>query len=325
MESTRVAFVHCIENKHQRMFERQGWLFLETLKHTNIDLYNCCNHYFIQPTELDVSEQTLAYFAVENINFVKEPQLSKKQLNPMYNYTNICLTVDYFSKCLSEEYLCWSDTDIMWLQPLTSELFKETTKPVITVTPMPVKAEHSYPLQEFDVFDTKYQMNEFYLSHIKDHLPEEFKVDNLTHYANTWFLYAPTKHRFWNDWKNLTFILLGILQSHHLTDMPYHIEGYCEELAASIMYSMNPSDFTKIDEFMDNIYVIDQDCDKFDDNTVIFHYSGLAPAPYEIIDDNLSAKQVVMNMLKLAGRENMYDFKNDMLVNLTKKYVNAAK
>jgi FlaA1/EpsC-like NDP-sugar epimerase len=86
MTQPTISFVHSIENKHNRMYERQAWLYTETFKSTNNELYNSCSHYFIQPTELDITQDSIEYLEKNNATFIKDPSLNKRQKNSTVNY-----------------------------------------------------------------------------------------------------------------------------------------------------------------------------------------------------------------------------------------------
>lgn len=326
----KLAFIHCIENKHQRMYERQSWLFTETFKQTNRDIYNNSNHYFLQPTAVDIAPQTINYFQQNDVNFNKVLDLEQKQVNSEINYTNMCIAAEYYSRTLDEEYMCWSDTDVLWLNKTDSgNFFKETTTPVINSFPLRSMPRKSYAMHEFGAFDIGCQLDQVYQNHLKEHLSDEFRVEELTHYVNTWFIYAPTKHKFWSEWKQLTFRLLDIVQAQSQVEIEYHIESFCEEIAASIMYCKAPEEFTLSEDFFGDIFVMrDTGNDKYDiftENKVLYHYTGLLNKPYEIIDDTANASTIVMKFLTEASKIGHFHYDSTMMMKLFKNYVGKSR
>ena len=329
MKHSTVAFVHCIENKHERMYERQAWLFTETFKHTNSELYNACRHYFLQPTEHDIDQKTIDYFDNQKINFIQNSQLNQKQLNATVNYTNICVTTAYFSEQLNEEYLCWSDTDVLWLGKTKGEFFGHTDKPVINIFPVTKSPTKNFSLQEYDAFDTRFQLDEIYQEHFKPYLDPVYQVDQLTHYANTWFIYCKTKHPFWKEWKELTFLLIDIIHKNQNKYINHHIECYCEEIAASILYSLNPDNFTLLEDFFGEVFVMAETgnpgFDNFSTQKVLYHYTGLFEKPYAAIDENKDPARIVTEFLMQVTTRDVFDFDIKSAGAMCSNYLNSNK
>lgn len=334
MTHPSVAFAHCVENKQNRMYERQAWLFMNTFKHTNPELYHACNHYFIQPTVHNVTQRTKDFLRLESATLIQEPYLSQKQINSgnLTNYTNICVSAEYLSKTLAEEYICWTDLDIIWLASLGNEesFFKHTDKVVVTVFPIIESAskQHSLQaLQENTVLDNKDQFNEVYQEYFKPYLPDGFKVDGVPKYVNTWFIYGKTGHSFWTEWRDLTFLLLDIVAEHHQALIQYDLEGYCEEMAASILYLLDPTRFELLEDFFGKIFVMTEsdhmDFDYFTTDKVLYHYSALCPKPYPIIDEDKNHSEIVIWFFMELQRKGYMDYK--LCMQMAKTYAAGNK
>jgi hypothetical protein len=238
----KINFIHCIENKENHNFESEAKLYLKTFFNLSPLLFKNVQINFLQPTANDIKKETIEFFSTLKINFIREPSLSSKQINQTTNYTNVCVTCDYFSKKLNCEYICWTDLDIVFTNEAGSDFFKSTKKIVLTI--------HKID----DVFSAINEVNKIdklYKIYFKKYIDKKFYVDKITNYTNTWFLYGPTKHPFWYNWKLLTYHLLDIIHIHHQKEISSDLESCCEEIASSLLYTKYSEWFTDIQSFFD--------------------------------------------------------------------------
>jgi hypothetical protein len=269
-----VTFIHCIENKKNHTFETDAKFYLNSFKHTNLDLFNSVDIQFLQPTPNDITQETINYFANNNITFTCVPTLSTKQINKAVNYTNVCVTCDYFSNTLTSDYMCWIDLDVVFLQKVNEEFFKPTDKIIITIYPI---------VNAFSKEDNKFRIDWKYQDFFKPYLPKKYQVENLEHYVHSWFAYGPRTHPFWSEWKNLTYIMLDIVHTKH-KDLIHNtnFESLCEEIATSILYAKNPTQFEDIRTMFGNntlsfreAGIDNEESMLCKENTVLYHYNEI--------------------------------------------------
>jgi hypothetical protein len=192
---------------------------------------------------------------LNGLKFIKDIQYNP-QIDTTTNYTNIPITCSYFADVFADlnEYMVFSDIDVLYFDVLN---LPDTNKCGVTI------------------FKDMFNLNEKYLL-FKDFLPNEYKIDSINEYINTWFIYAHVSHYFWKEYKKLTFILLNILHKNGIDCK----EEVCEELASSILYNMNPNDFFDISivievAFQENVAIGYNEYKKVSENTVIYHYNDI--------------------------------------------------
>jgi hypothetical protein len=246
------------------------------LKRTNSKLIDEIDIHFLQPTHNDISKDCVKNIVSYGATYTKIGDLSNKQKNTEVNYTNKCVTAEWFSENLKTEYMCWLDLDVLFLQNIDSDFFKSTDKIVLTL----YDTDSKY-WKEFDP-------NGLY-SYYKDYLPEMYRVESVKKYVSSWFIYGKTKNKFWKEWKKLTYILLDIVHENYYDkfnsdglEMKW-LESNCEEMASMIMYTKNPELFIDIREFYGNnaLSFIEANIDndqtlRCSENTVIYHYNNMA-------------------------------------------------
>jgi hypothetical protein len=289
-----VAIIHCIENKFNHKFERQARLYLESFKNTNPVLYDAVSIHFLQPTHNDILQDTIDYFHNNRVSFTK--QLLGKLITSEINYFNKVITSKYFSDQLTNEYMCWIDTDVVWLKSV-HEFFKPTNTVVVCL--------------ETDLSP----ITELYETYFKQFLTSEYQVE-LTHYVNTWFIYSKRENPMWREWESLSFRLLDIANSHINTNN-IDVELICEELALSIICTKNPTHFTNIVDFFadSSTLAMTETGDARIDistNTVLFHYTGVIIDPtHEVIQGINYKKETKHIMIQLL--KNQYIEPNTMI------------
>jgi hypothetical protein len=104
-----VTFIHCIENKKNHTFETDAKIYLDSFKHTNFDLFNSVDIHFLQPTPNNITQETVNYFANNNVKFTCVPTLSTKQINKeeidQYIRFRNALMKDFELELLNNDYI----------------------------------------------------------------------------------------------------------------------------------------------------------------------------------------------------------------------------
>jgi hypothetical protein len=269
---------HCIEKNAS--LEQDLRRYLKSFKYTNAHLLS--NLYFLQPTNNDISDEMKK--DLKGLKFIKDVQYNPQQ-NTITNYTNIPITCKYFADGFADknEYMIFSDIDILYFDVLK---LPETDKCGVTI------------------FEDMFNLNEKYLL-FKDFLPDDYKIDNINGYINTWFIYAHVSHYFWKEYKKLTFILLNIL---HKNDIDCE-EEICEELASSILYNMNPNDFFDISDvlniaFQENVAIGYKEYKKVDEKTVVYHYNDMQDFKNGISKLSCTQKKIIGKSLSINDIKN---------------------
>jgi len=300
----KVTLIHCIENKETHNFEEEAKLYINSFIQNSPKLFETVDINILQPTSNDISENSIDFFLNLDIKFTRIPDLSVKQINNETNYTNVCVTCDYFSKNLDNEYMCWTDLDVIFTNEAGADFFKSTDKIVLTM----------YDVDNvFTKVDNKFKVNEYYNLYFKKHISKTFYIDNITTYTNTWFIYGTTSHKFWSEWKNLTYELLEITHNFHPENVTTDIESSCEEIAASLLCSKYPNWFIDIRDFF-NINVLaftehginntlDLQCSG---DTVFYHYNS--PEGFKLNNfQNQSYKKKISKILIQNFKETELD------------------
>jgi hypothetical protein len=268
-----INIINCIEKKPTHRFEAEAKLYLNSFSTLSPDLFNNVKINILQPTPNDISNDTLNVFDKFKVEFTKVPSLSQKQINTDVNYTNKCVTCDYFSNILHEDYMCWLDLDIIFLQEAGADFFKPTDKIIITVYDVD---------NEFSTKDKLFKVDYFYETYFKKHLSNEFYVQKIRKYLCGWFTYGPTKHPYWSAWKKLTYNLIDIVHTHYPEEIPGHLESTCEEIATSLIHELHPEWFIDVRDFFLTNTLAFRECLIDNEptmqcaaNTVIYHYNEL--------------------------------------------------
>lgn len=308
-----IDFIHCIENKKSYYYDTKVKLLLNSFVNLSPLLYKNSKVNFLQPTNNDISEETINLFKKLNCNFIKIPNLSNKQINSENNYTNVCVTCDYFSKKLKNDFMCWLDLDVVFLQECNLNFFKNTDKIVFTIFDND---------NDMSKKDKSFKLNVFYKELFRPYISQKFFVDHIEKYINTWFIYGPRNNSFWSEWKELTYELIDITHKFH-QDQIYKGEGLesiCEEIAASILYSKNSNNFINTKDFFGENYLAFREVDvqnvegmECDENTLIYHYNNFGG----FYRHNFSKQKYKNNILKIIfsnfNKEELgkfYDAKN---------------
>jgi hypothetical protein len=245
----KLTMIHAIENKYEHKFERQLKTYLQSLKFKNTSLLEEADIVFVQPTINDVTKTTVDFIKSSNARFVKTLE-KDSQTNKNQNFTNNINSIVSIIDDLETEYICWTDTDIIFLRNEPG-FFKDTDSIVVSILPLiPSKEISEY--KNAGEIDTGSDMNLLYLKYFKDHLPEEYRVNNLDYYTNTWLVYGKRKSNFWIEWHDLTHLLIKVIQKNHPEQVDLGLESICEELACSILYQLQKYKLENVSEFFGN-------------------------------------------------------------------------
>ena len=242
----KLTLIHAIENKYDHKFERQSKLYLESFGLKNQILLSDIDILFVQPTDNDVLLDTIEFIESHNGSFIKT-ESNSTQTNENQNFTNNVNAINSVIGSLDTEYICWVDTDIVFLKPFP-ELLKDTDSIVFSVLPLP-EVDTIKEYTSAREIDTATDMDLLYQKYFKDHLPTEYAVDKLEGYVNTWLTYGKRTSGFWEEWQSLTHLLIKILHQHHPDQITLGLESISEELAASILYRANKYTFENLSDF----------------------------------------------------------------------------
>jgi hypothetical protein len=269
---------------------------------------------FVQPTENNIETDSINYLKSNNIVFIKTPLLSNKQTNNSVNYTNKVATLAYLRDYLTSPYICWLDTDVVFLNK-TSNLFADTSQIVVSAF---TAGSLTVELDIAHLFDIKESIAVLY-NCFKEYLNPIYQLDSLTHYVNSWFVYGLRDIDFWVEWKDLTYNLLDILQQNYPELVNKGFECFCEELALSILYNKDPSMFISVSKhFNSNVLsMIHTDTPEFmlTANSVLFHYTGVLDNECSAITGNDYKKDVYSILSSLLSRKKI---SNSTFIKLTK-------
>ena len=267
MELKDITLVQCIESKPKHSFEENLETLIYSSKKYNGFVTNVA-HKILQPSDYNIGVRSLSLIKDNNISFDKYI-IESKQINQDINYTNICETSVYFKDKVHTKYMIWMDLDVMFLKD-HNILFKDTDKTVVnsTLISSMIKDEEDL-IERFSPTN----FNNIYKDIFRDKLSEEhnIKIPNINYYVNTWFILDHADSKFWSKWRNLTYILIEIIQEYHPELVDKHYESICEELSASILYELNSEDFIDTNVYFDTPdieYIIDN----VTENTFMLHY-----------------------------------------------------
>jgi hypothetical protein len=241
----KLTLIHAIENKYDNKFERQSKVYLESLALKNPKLLEQADILFVQPTNNDIEQESIDFIQSYGAKFLKLIA-STVQTNPNQNFTNNVNAINSVIDVIDTEYICWLDTDVLFLKPFE---LADTDAIVFSILPLEPASEIT-PYTTARQIDTAKDMNLLYQQYFKDYIPAEYKINKLDSYVNTWLTYGKRSSKFWNEWKTLTHLLIQIVHTHHPQQVELGLESISEELAASILYAMNKYQFENLSNFV---------------------------------------------------------------------------
>ena len=234
-------------------------LFFQSLKSNSPKFNKEITKICFQPTERDIDKSLVVFLGKNGVNYCKK-KLKNFQKYSEFRYFNVVNTLYYLSQRIEEEYILWMDYDVYFLREIGE--IKNTDKIVVEINPIESKYGQIF--------------NSIYEEFLKNYLPRKYKVESLEAYVNTWLMYGKTKNKFWKETYELSVLILKILQkripankeknqvlvaianenpllSFNIDNENFrneyldYIECLCEELSASILYTINKDSFLPLE------------------------------------------------------------------------------
>lgn len=291
----KLTLLHAIENKYNHKFERQLRTYLESFRLKNLELFNQVDILFVQPTDNNVTDETIDFIQSYGAKFIKI-KIDSGQSNQSVNFTNNVNSVNAVIEHIDTEYICWLDTDIVFLKSCPN-FFQETNSIVSSILPIPLVTKIT-PYTHAREIDTGTDMDLLYQEYFKDYLPAHYKIDKLDSYVNTWLTYGKRQSTFWKEWQDLTLMLINIIHLHNPDQVNLGLESICEELAVSILNYTDRYTFENVSSFFGNncTAMIDSTDPGLDlkYNCCLLHYRGIMEETMPELDGNYKNDSVMI-------------------------------
>lgn len=229
--ANEITLVQCIEGKENYEFEENFRTFVDSAKKFNY-LEDFKDRKIYLPSTFDVNKETKEIIKDNKFQFIRKDfkvQVLNKKNQNFFNMTNVC----YDASINTSGYMLWTDLDILVLRK-----FKD------------LKVKPNHILANILKFDKEHELENFeriYNEYFEPLTPEECKpTRRFDYYINTCILFGHTKNKFWREWKELTFYFKEHIESIYPENEVIFLEGYCEEMAATLLYFKDPSRFTSL-------------------------------------------------------------------------------
>jgi len=270
----QATILHAIENKYNNKFEREAKTYVGSLINNNPEFFDSVDVLMVQPTNLDIEQSCIDFLNQNNIRFEKIVG-ENKQINLNLNYTNNVDAINAAKHLVNTPYLCWLDLDVVFVRAAV-DFLRPTDSIVVSIFPLSSDSTPDLTYETADDIDTMYGMNYFYRVFFKEYLPEKYSLNELEYFINTWLTYGPTNSGFWEEWRDLTYMLLDIVAENHKDQIDRGLESICEEMAASILYQVGDYNMISAKDFFSDYpvamqFTTDPDFD-LTENCVLYHY-----------------------------------------------------
>jgi hypothetical protein len=284
----KTIIFNCIEKSEN--LKNDAHLYLSSIKKTNPEILE--NMYFFQPTENDISDELKEKIEKTKATFIKDVQVSPHSDNSS-NYTNVPITCSYFYHKFkhTDKYMLYTDLDVIYIGKLPKDFFKETDKIVVSI----------FPIEKIkNINDGSFNMETLY-NKIESDLPKKWRLHRFLGYVNTWFIYGRGNNKFWNEYKLLTFKILDIFKKKDIQG----IDEVAEEMAATMLYSINPENFLNLTEYNSYTAFRENDLLNFDENkvnknTILWHYNRVNDMNEGVNEMTCDAKKIIKSIIPIS-------------------------
>lgn len=188
-----VTVVGAIEGSHNRTVEKEYLLMIRSLR-KNGGVYSDAPVVLLQPTDNDVSPQTLVELGKLGVTFIKDNIMVGS--NTGRGFLNMPYTCEYLAPKIKTDHMVWLDCDTIILrQPEFMNLYDSEV------------GAHCKMLEYNKFWNHKHEMayNEdaYAQRYLKELLLGRNKPDYFRH-VNTWFIQASPRSWMWKEWAEKT-------------------------------------------------------------------------------------------------------------------------
>jgi hypothetical protein len=187
-----VTIVGAIEGSYERTVEKEYLLMIRSLRE-NGGAYANAPVVLLQPTENDISPQTMVELGKLGVTFMKDPIAPS---DTGRGFLNMPYTCEYLAPKITTDHMVWLDCDTIILQePDFMNLYDHEVAAHCKMLNYRLFFNHKHEKAYHEDAQAQRYLKELVVGR---QTPDYFK------HINTWFIQASPRSKVWNEWAEMT-------------------------------------------------------------------------------------------------------------------------